>query len=304
MCFSVFAAASCSEALVKPGSGGAPYSVEIVGDGGNIVAGKLDMDFPCLPQAEPMFDVTVSRLRSADKSMRLARNLIIVRIDPEKFKETSVAYELDAYARPQMVVYVNAPSKRGLAEGLSGAKLARLLNRHEMGVAVSRLRKKHNLAADSVAASMFGYSLLVGSDMVSMKRGRGFLWVSNNSPYGMVNVCVYDSENRDSVMRENIKGETDRMFMRTVAGSTRKRYIVLDGNKVVETRGLWEMEGDAMGGPFVSHAFKDQSTGRTLVAEAFVYAPGRSKRNLLNQGEASLYTLEKVRAKNIRGNKR
>ena len=58
------------------------------------------------------------------------------------------------------------------------------------------------------------------------------------------------------------------------------------------TRGLWEMEGDAMGGPFVSHSIVDSSRRRIIVAEGFVYAPGMKKRNLLRQLEASLYTLK------------
>ena len=32
----------------------------------------------------------------------------------------------------------------------------------------------------------------------------------------MTNICIYTSENRDSVMQTNIKGETDDMYMTTV----------------------------------------------------------------------------------------
>jgi hypothetical protein len=56
-------------------------------------------------------------------------------------------------------------------------------------------------------------------------------------------------------------------------------------------RGLWEMEGDMMGGPFVSHARVDRANGRVIVVEAFIYSPDKLKRNLMRQMEASLYTL-------------
>ena len=39
------------------------------------------------------------------------------------------------------------------------------------------------------------------------------------------------------------------------------------------------MEGDMMGGPFVSHAHLDEKNQRVVVAETFVYAPGTKKRN-------------------------
>ena len=51
------------------------------------------------------------------------------------------------------------------------------------------------------------------------------------------------------------------------------------------------MRGDAMGGPYVSHAVKSPANGHTVVAEAFVYAPETRKRNRLRQTEAALYTL-------------
>lgn len=50
------------------------------------------------------------------------------------------------------------------------------------------------------------------------------------------------------------------------------------------------MEGDMMGGPFVSHAHLDEKNQRVVVAETFVYAPGTKKAKLLRRGEASLYT--------------
>ena len=42
------------------------------------------------------------------------------------------------------------------------------------------------------------------------------------------------------------------------------------GEYAQEARGLWEMEGDMMGGPFVSHARVDRANGRVVVVEAFI----------------------------------
>ena len=67
--------------------------------------------------------------------------------------------------------------------------------------------------------------------------------------------------------------------------------IVVKGEYAQEARGLWEMEGDMMGGPFVSHARVDRANGRVIVVEAFIYSPDKLKRNLMRQMEASLYTL-------------
>ena len=61
-----------------------------------------------------------------------------------------------------------------------------------------------------------------------------------------------------------------------------------------EIRGLWKMlDGEAMGGPYVSHTFLDST--RIVTAEVYVLAPGQKKRNALRQAEAILYTAQPVK---------
>jgi len=50
------------------------------------------------------------------------------------------------------------------------------------------------------------------------------------------------------------------------------------------------MEGDNMGGPFVSMA--RSMADSVLCIEGFVYAPEMNKRNLIRRLEAALYTLK------------
>ena len=68
--------------------------------------------------------------------------------------------------------------------------------------------------------------------------------------------------------------------------------ITVGGQYCGVLRGLWRMEGDMMGGPFVSHAQLDEARQRVIVAEGFVYAPETDKRNFLRRIEAALFTLE------------
>jgi hypothetical protein len=79
--------------------------------------------------------------------------------------------------------------------------------------------------------------------------------------------------------------QTDSMFVEITETSDRDRYMQI-------ARGLWYMENDMMGGPFVSHSMVDEKNGRVIVAEAFVYAPNKKKGSMLRKLEASLYTLK------------
>jgi len=64
------------------------------------------------------------------------------------------------------------------------------------------------------------------------------------------------------------------------------------GLDFMQTRGFWEVEGDFMGGPFVSHSFYSQDGKDIIVLEAFVYAPKYDKRQYLRQVESLLYSFE------------
>lgn len=54
-------------------------------------------------------------------------------------------------------------------------------------------------------------------------------------------------------------------------------------------QGLWQMEGDAMGGPMAMAVHK--APKGYVVGLAFVYAPGKAKRNLIGSLKSTLYTL-------------
>ncbi len=65
---------------------------------------------------------------------------------------------------------------------------------------------------------------------------------------------AYVLAKRDSVMKVNIPGVEPRMYMATDTVCTSVKPITVKGGYAMEARGLWKMEHDAMGGPFVSHS--------------------------------------------------
>ena len=103
----------------------------------------------------------------------------------------------------------------------------------------------------------------------------------------------YLNAKRDSVMKINIPGGPEGSYM----GTQEVDPPVFTGMNVkgkfaAEIRGLWEIKGDVMGGPFVSLTRLDEVNQRVVTVEVFVYAPEVDKRNLLRHNEAALYSLE------------
>lgn len=267
-----------------------PYEVLVVGDRDSTLQAILRQPVATLPQPEPSFDVTSI---PADELQRFAQRFrtVVIHTDRDTF-----GIALNRYARPQMVVYTN---------GSDAARLHRVLNQYERTVQLHRLKSVHHTQREQEIARQFGLRLLIPASMTACKRGKDFVWLSNNAPEGMQNLLIYtlrpargaDLQTlRDSAWKANIKGETDQMFMRTIAGSVTTHPLAAPARHrqwcISLSAGLWEMEGDAMGGPFESWQITRPEQDDVLCVDAFVYAPEKKKRNLMRQLEAVLYTIK------------
>lgn len=291
-----------------PRSGGRPYEVLVVTAdkaSASIMDSILTQNTPGLPQAEPMFDVSVADSADFNQTTRTARSIVVVTKDPLRFTSTRIRYEKNVWARPQIIIYVNTPSAEALRRDMDrqGKMLTDLLTRAEMNAVISVLNRKNNLKAGKYINNVFGADMKIPADMKSEKRGQDFLWLSDNSANGMRNICVYSYKGkdldvsdflaaRDSVMKINIPGERSGMYMQTAKENVTAVFRKERGRTMMVCRGLWEMHGDAMGGPFVSVSTVDTVRNRIIVAEAFVYAPEMKKRNLIRQTEAAISTMK------------
>ena len=109
-------------------------------------------------------------------------------------------------------------------------------------------------------------------------------------------------ENREQLTpayaRELLENTGARYVKSTVQGSFKKiddinlplltDATTINGNFALELRGIWEMENDAMAGPFVAYLIHNPTTNELLLAEGFIFAPGEDKRNAVEQLEVLL----------------
>ena len=317
--FAAILLSSChgiSESFKKSAVGN-PYEVLVVCDevfwnspAGRAIFNTLDTDVPGLPQSERSF--RISRVSEANFSgmIKPFRNVITVDINDHMYTKTSFKYSKDPFATPQMIMTIQSPSNAEMAEYVNKNKqvIVDFFNAAEMNRQIDNLKAKHNEKALATTKEMFDCELLIPTELNGEKRGENFVWFSDfNSTnpdiisfvmysYPYTSVENFSKENyiqmRDSVMKANMPGgkpgqyiQTDSLYVDITDSSDRDRYMQI-------ARGLWYMENDMMGGPFVSHSMVDEQNGRVIVVEAFVYAPNKKKGATMRKLEASLYTLK------------
>ncbi len=300
--------------IMKPTSSGMPYEILLVADTEYFQNGLIDKmtellesPVPGLPQIEEAFKVSKVTNQAYHRNLSYCRNIIMVNID-RTFTAPKLKFSRDVYSAPQMIMTVQAPDAESLKEylGVHGEDIIDFFTRAEMNREIDLLKKKHSQFIEEKVQAMFDCDVWVPLELGKTKTGKDFFWASTDRgsrdmnfvvysfPYTDVNTFTeeYFFNKRDSVMRANIPGPREDQYM-----STARDYVdVIDselrGRYAQIARGLWEMENYDMGGPFVSVSRVDEKNQKVIVTEAFVYAPGDDKKNLMRRMEAAVYSLQ------------
>lgn len=313
----IILASACNserEPLLPNVTGKAGEVVIVIGDKqwenetGQIFRETLGADVEVLPQSEPMFNLVNIPWVSFTNIFKTHRNLVLISLNTSESKAKMVVRR-NVWAKPQTVIEIIAPSDTSLVNFIRSqtdritdhfliAERNRITDnyrRFEKSEISGRIWKNHKLSMIFPA----GYTLDVDSG--------NFVWISNETPATSQGVIVYyydytDSEaftpeklleKRNSLLQRNIPGPIKNSYMTTEmdAPIVFSEFLMKD-KYYAELRGLWRVENDFMGGPFVSLSTLDEKRNRVITVEGYVYAPNTSKRNLLRQVEAILYTLE------------
>jgi hypothetical protein len=304
--------AGCHSGPMMSRATGAPYEIVVMmrdkeweGAAGEAVRNDLESDVPGLPQSEAAFRIMRTNPDKASDLLTYVRNIVIVNIDDKMYTAAAMSYENDRWANDQVVLTVHAPDEQSLVAFLNTRRneICRFFTKAEMNRATEYLATDFSLKARDTLRQHLNVLLNVPADMKFMRCAEDFFWASNNAKTGRIDMMVYtfpytDANTftgeyliakRDSVLKINLPGAFPNSYMATATADYSPATV--RGKYCGVLRGLWEMVGDMMGGPFVCHARLDEANNRVVVAEGFVYAPETNKRNYIRKAEAALYTL-------------
>ena len=277
-------------------SSGRPYELLVVVDAGvwDRAAGRalhdvLDSDMPgSRPQMNLLSDY-VSSPKDCDSTLKLIRNIVIVDIK-DIYTKGTFKYAKDVYASPQMILTIQAPNEEVFEKFVEENKqtIIDFFTRAEMNRQITLLEEKHNNFISNKVDSLFGCDIWIPSELNNSKTGEDFFWASTNTGSADRNFVMYSYpytdkdtftkeyfvHKRDSVMKANIPGYKEGVYMSTDSLLTDVRPINVHNDYTMEARGLWRMKGDFISGPFVSMLVWTQKNQRIITAEIFVYSPG------------------------------
>ena len=297
---------------------------------GEAIRDELAKPIITLPQPEPAFDLVFNPLisRQMFEQVKKKQNIVIAApLDGDTPTARFLRDRLDSavvrlvregkqyifqrpnlWYRDQMVVYITAPTAEILAQVIhqEGENLRYLFNT----LARQRLARKmfapgRETEIEEHLMERHDFMVQVQLDYVLVQDTLTFVRLRRVLPDTWRDLFVYyiENGNPELIEPEWIYRIRDSLTQVYVRGTRPDSYVKIDrrrplvskninflGRFAYETRGLWHLTGDAMGGPFLNYTFYDEKQHRIYMIDGMVFAPGYPKREFLRQLEVIAYT--------------
>jgi hypothetical protein len=290
---------------------------------------SFEEPYPVLPQPESSIKVTHVAFNKFENIFKRYRNILIVadlednsaitKLTLEYLGENLVAKAFnnpdffvgkknDIWAKDQYVVFVFAPGKAKLDSVLSNkANLIRnLFLQNDL--------KRYYGAAMSIGASKeiqntinekFGFSIDIPSDYFVAKNESKLLWLRKETEEVSFNIMIEERNLNDITLPANAVEWRNELGKAHVSSQTKGAYMVSDSTLPIEIsniaingktakqyKGLWRLEKDFMGGPFITYYVEKPELNKAYLIDAFIYAPGTKKKPQVRRLEALIGTLK------------
>lgn len=276
---------------------------------GALLQDILKEELAGLPQSEPLFDVIQITAASFDNFFKFHRSIVLTTI--EAGLEPQVRFKENVWAKPQILVQLEAPNSKALHVLLeeNEERIQNFLVQYDR----SRLMATYQDSKDPIIQQE-----IANHHQVRLAIPRGYNMDFSKDEYTSVSIEApdlsqviqifdYPASGPEDLNIEALIAKRNQITKAFVQGPREDSYMTLspmyqpiafDLRKgelsIVELRGLWELENGFMGGPFISHSVYDAARNRIVTVDGYLYHPNQKKRVKLKQLEAIIYSLELI----------
>lgn len=323
-----FLACDHSNLDTKPAHTGSPGEILVIASDSAWNNGVKDIFFdqfsyysPMLPQPEAAFNIGHYTPSQFSMIIERHRNIAIVNVDPKRQDGQGYVKVLkDKWAKNQLVIEIEAGSIEEINSLLkkNAPGLISLINKKENERLKARFLVYGSEPMMQLIQRKFDFNLVIPEGFKMAKDSGGFFWLQReksktsggNAYFVVQNLVIYysphesDSSFTDANLLKwrdhfvsNISSKAENSHMQTVYSfDDMDLYpvgedIEIDGQYGRLIRGLWNMENDFMGGPFISLSTYDENNKQILTIGGQVFAPKFDKREYLREMEAILFSL-------------
>ena len=263
-----------------------------------------------LPQPEAQNDLAHINVKGFSDMFKKHKCILEVEIDP-KFEKAKAETAVDLWAAPQRYVKISAPNGTDWVKLFESQKEVYKLwfDQVERERIMSVFRPSVDNNVVSAIEKKMGFTMTVPQGFYIAKDEPDFMWLRKELERSSACLLIYQTPYKDTIQfgENSLVAMRNMMLQKYIPGPLEGSYMSTETEFVpplvkyvpdfpagyaVEMRGMWKVENDFMGGPFVSYTFADNRTGNLVTVEGYYYEPNQKKRNNLLQLEAILYSLK------------
>lgn len=217
----------------------------------------------------------------------------------------------DKWAKGQRLFYLYSNSEEGLVKTVKKGYPAvrnKLFEIENPRIRATAYQGGNMEGLESKIFEKFGAKIEIPKGYTVASEEDNFLWLRREtkgvSSSLMMTKVPYKNESqlsdkgirsmRDSLGYKYISTEKPDTYMRTNDVDLPMFSEKEDMNEryAIKTHGIWEMENDFLGGPFVNLAALNKEKGELFMVDGFIFAPGEKKRNHMQYLDVILKTVE------------
>ena len=274
---------------------------------GRMIQETLKDEYPMLPQPEARFRLSHVPHSSFTSMFQVQRNIFEVDINPSNIN--TVTFRKNVWATPQCVVSLKAETYKDAIKLFqdNAAQIVSILEGSERERLISNNRAYPSTATEIEVRKMFGGSPVFPKEAKILKQTDDFMWIATcNTDYIKKYIILYkypvvkgeDMMSKKSLISHNLEAiNTNIPGTREGSYMTHSKfleptveYLRYNNKSFAELRGLWDVENDYMGGPFVAHVLYSPDGKYMIGIEGFVYAAKFDKLQYIRDVEAVVYS--------------
>lgn len=316
----------------RPGFSGSASEVYVViednfweGKAGKVIRDELMTPVAGLASNEPNLSLFNYDEKAFGNLLQQHRNIIVVNIAGVKENaESKINVKKSVWAKGQLVFEVRAATEEEFIKVFkdnSGKIIDKILREDLLREQKKFMGQKNEVVSNSIKEK-HAIDISVPKGFEVAKEQDNFLWLRHNQQrylqggnqgytgYHDVNENIfiyyyeYQDTNtfkpqwqiamRDSLTKMYVPGPSEGSYMTTEKEVLPPTAVEteINGQYALQLNGLWKVEGDFMGGVFVSYTFYNEKLNRVITVEGNVFAPQFSKRDYIRELQAIISTLK------------
>lgn len=217
----------------------------------------------------------------------------------------------EKWAKGQVLIYLFAFSKEKLIEAIQRnyPAAAKKINESDRAKLVATLfvGGENRKLMDEVKETL-GADIRIPKQFFKAVNNGETMWLRWETPKASRNIMLHKVPYTDQsqLTKAGIKAIRDTLGRKFVSSAIPGSFMrindvdlpmfanvkTIQNNYALEARGIWELENDYMGGPFVSYLIYNPNKPDLLFVDGFVNAPGEDKRDFLQHLEYLISTIK------------